>query len=133
MSPALAAQDISSIERSTLAGVQPQALEELQGWLLALDDGSVGRAHSAVPLAHTAPPAGLLPAIAARYAAHGLAPVFRVPRTPAYDAFRAVLAREGFHASKPTLAQTGTVKAMARLAHTDGISLAVQPDAHWAA
>jgi len=132
MNGELAAGDIAAIERSTLAGVQPQALEDLQGWLLGLDDGTVGRAHSAVPLSHTAPPEGLLPAIAARYTAHGLAPVVRVPRKPAYDAFRAQLAGEGFHASKPTLAQTGTVAAMARVGPTDGVTLAVQPDAHWA-
>ncbi|MEO7642896.1 MAG: GNAT family N-acetyltransferase [Ramlibacter sp.] len=125
--------DIAAIERSTLAGVQPQALEELQSWLLALDDGTVGRAHSAVPLSHTAPAAGLLPAIVERYAAHGLSPVLRVPRKPAYDAFRALLAGAGFHASKPTLAQLGTVAAMAQVARPDGVTLADAPDAHWAA
>ena len=126
------AEDIATIERSTLAGVQPQSLEELQGWLLALDDGTVGRAHSAVPLSHAAPPPGLLASIVARYAAHGLAPVIRVPRKPAYDAFRKLLEGEGFHTSKPTLAQTGTVAAMAQVAQPDGVTLAAQPDTHWA-
>lgn len=133
MSATPAEIDIAAIERSTLAGVQPQALEELQGWLLALDDGTVGRAHSAVPLLHNAPPPDLLPAIAARYAAHGLAPVIRVPRKPAFDALRAQLAGQGFRSSKPTLAQTGSVAAMAQVAQPEAVTLAGEPGGDWAA
>src|SRR5688572_17123458 len=47
--------DVESIERATLAAMPPSASEEHEGWLLAFDPGTVGRAHSAVPLRHEAP------------------------------------------------------------------------------
>jgi hypothetical protein len=43
-----AAADIEAIERATLAAVSPRRLEELPGWLLAFDEGTIGRARSAV-------------------------------------------------------------------------------------
>lgn len=44
--------EVVHIERATLAAVSPQTVEELPGWLLPLDTGTVGRAISAVPLSH---------------------------------------------------------------------------------
>ena len=42
--------DVEAIERATVAAVSPLAVEELDGWLLPFDDGTVKRARSAVPL-----------------------------------------------------------------------------------
>jgi len=50
----LPSADIEAIERATLAAVAPERIEALSGWLLPLDPGTVGRAHSAVPLHHGA-------------------------------------------------------------------------------
>ena len=58
--------EVEAIERATLAAVPPQRLVQWQQWLLAFDDGTVGRCHSAVPLHHDAPVAGALAAIERR-------------------------------------------------------------------
>ena len=42
--------DIEGIERATFAAMPPQRLEARGDWLLGLDDGTVGRSHSAVPI-----------------------------------------------------------------------------------
>ena len=71
-SSVVTSEDIEAIERATLAAVTPEALEEIAGWLLPFDSGTVGRARSAVPLAHTTPDPPSLHEIEARYAARGL-------------------------------------------------------------
>lgn len=124
---------IELVERATLAAVSPAAVEELPGWLLGLDPGTVGRAHSAVPLQHAAPDETLLSVIEARYAAHGLAPVFRLPQVAAFDALCAALARRGYVAAQPTQVQTGSASAMAHGASGAGVTLAPAPDEAWAA
>lgn len=101
--------EIESIERATLAAVPPQRLVAWAGWLLAFDDGTVGRCHSAVPLRHDAPAPGALPEIEHRYAAAGLPAVLRVPELPAFDALRGELQAQGYRRSKPTLVQIGRV------------------------
>jgi len=45
--------DIASIERATLDAVCPAEVHEIPGWLLPYDPLPIGRAQSAVPLAHT--------------------------------------------------------------------------------
>jgi len=42
---------VESIERATLAAVAPAEVAEFDGWLVALDPGTIRRAASAVPLA----------------------------------------------------------------------------------
>lgn len=101
--------DIESIERATLAAVPPQRLEPWAGWLLAFDDGTVGRCHSAVPLRHEAPAPDLLAEIERRYAAAGLPAVLRVPELAPFDGLRAELRPKGYRRCKPTLVQTGRV------------------------
>lgn len=101
--------DIETLERATLAAVPPQRQETWQGWLLAFDDGTVGRCHSAVPLQHAPPQPGTLEHIAARYANAGLPCVLRVPQQPDFEAFRAELGATGYQASKPTLVQTAAM------------------------
>lgn len=101
--------DIGAIERATLAAVPPQRLEQWAGWLLAFDDGTVGRCHSAVPLCHVAPAPGCLDEIERRYDAAGRPAVLRVPELPDFDAFRRQLEAGGYRRSKPTLVQTGRI------------------------
>lgn len=124
---------IESIERATLAAVPPEVVEELPGWLLPLDAGTVGRAHSAVPLAHDAPDAALLPEIEARYRARHLAPVFRLPvEVAAFEAFNAALRERDYVPSRPTMVMTGTAQAMVDGGRGDTVLLEVQPGDDWA-
>ena len=58
--------DVESIERATQDAFPPLAMEELPGWLLGLDPGKVGRAHSAAPLQHTEPDRAAVAAIEGR-------------------------------------------------------------------
>ena len=120
---------VEAIERATLAAVPPDTVEEAGGWLLALDRGTVGRAHSAVPLAHIAPLPGLWREMAARYEAHALPPVFRLPQLPCFDTLRAELAAHGYAGHQPTLVQTGNVDALAWLADARSVNLSDRFDA----
>ena len=124
--------DVECIERATLAAVPPDACEELPGWLLALDRGTVGRAHSAVPLTHDAPDLAVLERIEAVYAAHGLRAVLRLPCVPAFDALRVRLAAGGAQVSKPTLVQVGSSRAMAAMGDDHGVVLSDVADEAWA-
>lgn len=118
--------DIEAIERATLAAVPPQRLVQWDHWLLAFDDGTVGRCRSAVPLRHVAPRPDSLGQIEARYAAAGLPPVLRVPQAAQFDALRDQLQARGFRRSKPTLVQTGAVEQLAG-AGTGGRHVLVEP------
>lgn len=130
----LSAADIESIERATLAAVAPERVEAIDGWLLPLDTGTVGRAHSAVPLHHGAHDPTLIDTIARRYRDAGLRPVFRLPDVPAFESWWPLLAARGFRREQPTLTQTGCVEGLLALAgHTAGVSLAPTPDAAWMA
>lgn len=104
--------DIEAIERATLAAVPPQRQETWHEWLLAFDDGTVGRCHSAVPLGHAPPPAGSLEHIAARYAQAGLDTIIRLPECAAFHAFREELQAHGYTRSKPTAVQVADLGAV---------------------
>lgn len=94
---------VESIERATLAAVPPRAVVELDGWLLALDDGTVGRARSAAPLHHDEPDASLIPRIEAVYRSRGLPPAFRLPLAlPGSAPFIARLESAGYRRRQPT-------------------------------
>ncbi|MDB5932547.1 MAG: acetyltransferase family protein [Polaromonas sp.] len=121
-----------AIERATLAAVCPATLEEIPGWLLALDQGTVGRAHSAVPLLHGAPDIAALAAIELRYRAHGLSPVFRLPVLANFERFRAALRQRGYAPAQPTQVLVGTASAMLGQFSGAGVTLAAAPDAAWA-
>ena len=123
---------IEAIERATLAAVAPATVEELRGWLLGLDPGTVGRAHSAVPLRHAEPDGEVLAAIELRYAAHGLSPVFRLPLATGFEPLRAALARRAYAPVQPTQVQVGTARAMAQQFSRAGADLAAAPDEAWA-
>lgn len=134
MANPLSAADIDAIERATLTAVAPQRVEAIEGWLLPMDTGTVGRAHSAVPLHHGVHDPALIDGIARRYRDAGLRPVFRLPDLPAFEAWWPVLADRGFRREQPTLTQIGTLDGLLALADaTDGVSLDPRPDAAWMA
>lgn len=87
---------IEALERATLAAVGSAAAEEWPGWLLGLDRGTVGRAHSAVPLSHAAPNLAALDPIEARYRSHGLTTVF-LQLDAANSAARSLYRRAGLN------------------------------------
>jgi ribosomal protein S18 acetylase RimI-like enzyme len=122
---------VEAIERATFAAVPPQRLLELPGWLAGLDDGTVGRAHSAVPLQHGPAPQLPLHALEAAYAAQGLQPVFRLPRTAPFEPLARELAAAGYAPTQPTVVQTATLP----LSQGSGgvvVELKSEPDAAWA-
>ncbi len=100
---------VAAIERATLDAVAPDPVQACGQWLLALDAGTVGRAHSAVPLAHTPPAIGDIDTIETRYVQHGLRTVFRLPQVSAFDAFRLALQLRGYRAHQATQVQTASV------------------------
>lgn len=125
--------DIESLERATLAAVSPEAVEELEGWLLPFDSGTVGRAKSAVPMSHTVAHETLVARIEARYTARGMKPMFRVATAACFDIFRQELTRRGYVAGKPTLVQTGSARTMCQVATQPVADISDTPDAAWAA
>ena len=126
--------DVEAIERATAAAVSPQALEEVDDWLLAFDSGPVNRARSAVPLRHRSMPnaAPLVDRIEARYAAKGLAAQFRLTLSPCFDGLRTELRRRDYHAAQPTLVQLAPV-AEVRAVSDELAEVDAAPDAAWAA
>ena len=130
----LIATDSETIERATLAAVAPERVEAIDGWLLPLDTGTVGRAHSAVPLHHGAHDPALIDTIAQRYRDAALRPAFRLPDVPAFEAWGPQLVARGFRREQPTRTQTGSLEGLLALAgHTAGVSLEPTPDAAWMA
>ncbi|MFC3683549.1 GNAT family N-acetyltransferase [Hydrogenophaga luteola] len=130
----LTVADIESIERATLTAVAPERVEALDGWLLPMDHGTVGRAHSAVPLHHEAHPPALIDTIVQRYRDAGLRPVLRLPDVPEFEPWWPELRAQGFRREQPTLTQTGALDGLLALApNTDGVSLDPRPDAAWMA
>jgi N-acetylglutamate synthase len=128
----LSAADVEAIERATLQAVAPERMDAIGNWLLPLDTGTVGRAHSAVPLHHGAHDPALIDTIAQRYRDAGMRPVFRLPDLPAFEAWRPALAGRGFRREQPTLTQTGELEGLLSLASdAEGVSLESQPDAAW--
>jgi ribosomal protein S18 acetylase RimI-like enzyme len=129
----LDAADIESIERATLQAVAPEVVEELPGWLLPMDHGTVGRARSAVPLHHGVHDPDLLPEILARYAASGFQPRFRLPELPSFQPWTDALTQRGWRRDQPTLTMTGDVQRL--LTPLDGApaDLDHTPDAAWMA
>ncbi|HEY0887231.1 MAG TPA: GNAT family N-acetyltransferase [Ramlibacter sp.] len=124
--------EVEAIERATLAAVPPQRLVQWHRWLLAFDDGTVGRCHSAVPLRHEAPPPGVLAGIEHRYADAGLPAVLRVPELAPFDAMRGELEARGYRRTKPTLVQVGRVADVARSASgRSDVELTDTPSADW--
>ena len=129
----MTSQDIEAIERATVAAVSPQAQEEIAGWLLPFDTGTVGRAKSAVPLVHDAPDPAALESIEARYAAREMPVMLRLPDIPAFDGFRERLRAQGYAGGKPTHVQTAATRAVMNVSPGPYADTSARPDAVWAA
>jgi N-acetylglutamate synthase len=128
-------RDIETIERATIAAVAPDQVLEQHGWLLPFDTGSVGRAKSAVPLAHdgACTDAILVDGIIAQYVERGLPAFFRLPQGPSFQGLSAHLHSLGYRAKKPTLVQLGTGASMAAVTDQQPADVAYAPDDGWAA
>lgn len=127
------ADDVASIERATLAAVAPEGLEELEGWLLPVDSGTVGRAKSAVPLQHVPFDPEVIGRIEAYYAEKGFPAVFRLATTPCFDSLRQELRQRGYGYRKPTLVQVSSVQGMRLVSVQAPAECADAPDAAWKA
>lgn len=130
----VATADIAAIERATLAAVAPEEVQEIGGWLVGLDPGSIRRAASAVPLSHDLPAdPDILDRIEAAYVARGLTPAFRLADSPGLEAVRRELARRGYDFEQPTLVKTAPVVAILGVTEAAPAEISDRPDAAWAA
>ena len=123
--------DIAVLERDTVAAVAPPETLEIGGWLVPLDNGTIGRAKSAVPLSHGLG-AEAIGEVEAAYRNHGLKPGFRIADVPSLDLVRAELARRGFNAQQPTIFKTGSVAQLAAFSAASARILD-RPDEPWGA
>lgn len=120
---------VETIERATVAAVTPDGVEELPGWLLPFDAGSVNRSKSAVPLRHEALEPALVPEIIARYAARGAGPQFRLADLPPLAAVQAALVTRGYTPGPPTWVQLAAAEAIPRAGRE--FALAERADEAW--
>lgn len=129
----MTAAEIEAVERATVAAVAPRETLELDGWLAALEPGTIRRAASAVPLRHDLPgdPA-IIDAIEAAFAARGMAPAFRLADAPGLEDVRQELHRRGYGFEQPTLVKTGRPAQMIAAAHGAGAPVSRAPDQGWA-
>ncbi|OHB27222.1 MAG: GNAT family N-acetyltransferase [Phenylobacterium sp. RIFCSPHIGHO2_01_FULL_69_31] len=123
--------DIESLERATVEAVAPPQVLEIGGWLVPLDDGTIGRAKSAVPLRHDLD-ASALDEIEAAYRGRGLKPAFRVADVPGLAAVVTELSRRGYVGEKPTLVMTAPAERVAQVA-VPFADLLDHPDEAWGA
>lgn len=131
----LGAHDIEAIERATVAAVAPEACEELDGWLLPFDRGTVKRARSAVPLHRGEVDPATLDRIEDRCDSRQVAPALRLADAPCFDTLRAELARRHYVDDNPTCVQTGSARRMRDLVAADVrvADVDASPDPAWAA
>ena len=124
--------DIASIERATLDAVCPAEVHEIPGWLLPFDPLPVGRARSAVPLAHMPlSPAELLP-IEAYYQQRDRPAVFRLPESLISPEIGNALQAMGYVGTQAVLVQVAELAGLLRLAPPDAATLSATPSAAWA-
>jgi len=124
--------DVAPIERATLDAVCPAEVHEIPGWLLPYDPLPIGRAQSAVPLAHTPLSVPTLQEIETHYQQRQRPTVFRLPEglitTNIGDALHAM----GYFAHHGVLVQVTDVAGLLRMAPTDAATLSATPSAPWA-
>lgn len=123
------AADIESLERATVAAVAPPEVLEIGPWLVPLDDGTIGRGKSAVPLVHETD-AAHLDAIEAAYRQRGLNPEFRLAEVPGLKSVTAEVARRGYHSEQPTLVMVAPAAKVAEIA-APFADLLDHPDEAW--
>lgn len=125
--------EVEAIERATLAAVSPERVEEIGGFLAAIDPGTIRRASSAVPLSHELAgfDGAVVDAIEARYAEDGRRPAFRVSDAPGLEPLRRELAARGYRPEQPTLVKIGDTSGLRALA-ASAAEVADRPDEAWA-
>ncbi len=127
--------DIDAIERATVAAVAPESLEEIPGWLLPFDRGTVGRSHSAVPLRHDSDvDVADVALIMGRYRAHGLRPSLRVAHVPTLSHVHHIMHLAGLQATQPTLVLTARIDDVLKNSAANArlvVNLTQHPDAAW--
>ena len=122
--------DIESLERATLDAVAPSEVGSLPNWLLPFDQGTIGRAISAVPVRHEAVDAYAIQEIEALYAQRGLQARFRIAAVPGLMPVEEELNRRGYTAQKPTLTLVGTIDTWPK-ALTDHVHLSDKANDAW--
>lgn len=103
---------IERMERATLAAVSPRQVQEIPGWLLPMDPGTVGRAYSAVPTTHTPPDWAVLDSIAQRYLVDGWTPVLRLPDIASWQSVQEQLGSKAWRRGKPVCVMTVPVNTL---------------------
>lgn len=123
--------EIESLERATVEGLAPAQVVEIDGWLVALDPGTIRRTASAAPLSHAMGPSGLS-AVEAAYWTEGLAPAFRIAQVPGLKAVSDALAARRYLSEQPVVVKIGDVDLLARFRDHPAEVLA-EPDQAWGA
>ena len=123
--------DIESLERATLEAVVPAVVETLPGWLIPMDNSTVGRAISAVPLRHAQLDPAALQLIAHRYAACGLQARFRVADVAGLAHVQQTLRELGYTPRQPTLTLVGRVRDWPGPRPDLSLHLSSLPTQHW--
>jgi GNAT superfamily N-acetyltransferase len=129
--PKISPSEIEQLERSIVASVAPERVVEMAGWLVPLDDGAIGRAKSAVPLAHDAHPDAVAD-VEQIFLAARLPPAFRVAETEGLAPVVAELKARGYAPHTPTIMKLGTAKGLAALTD-EPAELSDRPDDGWIA
>jgi len=121
--------EIAALERDTVDAVAPPEVVEIGGWRVPFDNGTIGRARSAVPLRHDLGPDAIGEIVTA-YLDRGLKPSFRIADVAGLGAVADELARRGFTPRQPTLVKTGATADMARVSDGPAMLLS-QPSEAW--
>jgi ribosomal protein S18 acetylase RimI-like enzyme len=124
--------DIASIERATLDAVCPAEVHEIPGWLLPYDPLPIGRAQSAVPLAHTPLSVPVLREIEAHYQARERPTVFRLPEGLISPDIAHALQAMGYAGHHGVLVQVAELDGLLRMAPAGAATLSATPSAPWA-
>ncbi|WP_394760601.1 GNAT family N-acetyltransferase [Phenylobacterium sp.] len=122
---------VEALERDTVAAVAPPEILQIGDWLVPLEDGTIGRAKSAVPLSHDIGPEAI-GEVAAAYRDRGLKPAFRIADVPSLAAVRDDLTARGFTPEQPTIFKTGNIVDLAELS-TASAHMLSEPDDAWSA
>jgi ribosomal protein S18 acetylase RimI-like enzyme len=123
--------DVESLELATLDAVAPTEIGTLPGWLLPFDNGTVGRAISAVPLQHHNMNPATIASIEALYAARGLKTQFRVADVTGLSDLHRGLRNFGYTPQQPTLTLVGTVHQWPHVDPYRDVQLSRQPSDAW--
>ena len=125
------AAEIETLERAVVAAVAPPEMLEIDGWLVPLDHGTIGRAKSAVPLRHDLG-AAAVDEIVESYRSRGLEPAFRLADVETLAPVREAVARHGLTGQQPTIMKLGDVAALAAFSD-DPARVLDRPDDAWGA